>query len=367
MTQHDHTPSLQLMMGNLHEGMSDHDFMHAEMRLAVAAEEMGYGAVWCVEHHFDGPYSMCPDNFQYLTYLAAKTSRIKLGIGACILPWNDPLRVSEKINMLDILSEGRVQVGFGRGLSRREYAGFGIDMGEARERWNEAYSMITGAQETGVISGDGPHYVQPTTPVAPFSGIPLTGRVTEIAMSEESQLAAARLGIKMASFTQFPMAKMAPQLHRYREVYEEAHGVPAPPPMMVDMLTVHEDAEEAERLHREALGAYFLTLMRHYELDGDHFAGIKSYESYAQMSQLFKDAGLENAAEGYIQANTFGTPAQVLEKLRANLDVAGDYDLSIACSLGGRSYAEAEKCMRLFADECMPGWISMRSQVRQPA
>ncbi len=367
MIQHELTPGLQLMMGNLHEGLSDHDFMHQEMRLAIAAEEMGFGTVWCVEHHFDGPYSMCPDNFMYLMYLAARTSRIKIGIGACILPWNDPLRVSEKINLLDIMSNGRVQVGFGRGLSRREYAGFGIDMAEARERWDEAYAMITRAQETGVISGDGPHFVQPATTIAPFSGISLTGRTTEIAMSEESQLNAARLGLKMASFTQFPMAKMAPQLHRYREVYEAEHGVPAPPPMMVDMITVHEDAEEAERLHREALGAYFITLMRHYELDGDHFAGTKSYESYDQMSKLFKQAGLENAAEGYIQANSFGTPEQVLEKLRANLAVAGDYDLSVAFSLGGRSYADAEHGMRLFAIECMPEWIKMRAQVLQPA
>ena len=261
----------------------------------------------------------------------------------------------------------RVEVGFGRGLSRKEYAAFGIDMEEARERWNESYAMITRAQETGVISGDGPHYPQPEATIAPFSGIPFAGRVTEIAMSEESQLAAARLGIRMASFTQFPMAEIAPQLHRYREVYEETHGVPAPPPMMVDMITVHEDAEEAERLHREALGTYFMHLMRHYELDGDHFAGTKSYESYDQMSKLFKEAGLEKAADGFMQANSYGTPEQVLEKLRANLDVAGDYDLSVSFALGGRTYPEAEKGMRLFAEKCMPTWIKMRSQVPQPA
>lgn len=367
MSQPDLTPSVTLMMGNMHEGLSDHDFMHEEMRLAIAAEDMGYSTVWCVEHHFDGRYSMCPDNFVYLAYLAAKTSRIKLGIGACILPWNDPLRVSEKINLLDIMSNGRVEVGFGRGLARKEYAGFGIDMAEARERWDESYAMISRAQETGFISGEGPHYPQPHTQIAPFSGIALTGRTTEIAMSEESQLAAARLGIRMASFTQFPMPQIAPQLQRYREVYEESNGVPAPPPMMADMITVHEDAEEAERLHREAIGAYFMVLMGHYELDGDHFSGTKSYESYAQMSKLFKEAGLENAAEGYIQANTFGTPEQVLEKLRANLEVAGDYDLSVVFSLGGRSYTEAEKGMRLFAQKCMPEWIKMRTQLRQPA
>lgn len=363
----DLTPSLMLVMGHLHEQMTDHEFMHEEMRMAIAAEEMGYETVWCVEHHFDRTYSMCPDNFLFLTYLAAKTSRINIGIGASILPWNDPLRVSEKINLLDILSENRLKLGIGRGLSRREYAAFGIDMSQARERLNESFAMISGAQETGIIEGLGPHFPQPRTPVVPFSGVPLKGRTTEIAMSEESQLSAARMGLRMATFTQFPMPQMAPALQKYRDVYEESHGEPAPPPMIADMITVHEDAEEAERMHRQALGAYFMQLMRHYELDGDHFAGIKSYESYDAMSKLFKDAGLENAAEGYIQSNTFGTPAQVLEKLRYNLEVGGDFDLSCVFSLGGRPYSEVDHTMRLFAREVIPEFVKMRTQLPQPA
>lgn len=359
----DLNPSVLLVMGHMHEGMSDHDFMHEEMRLAIAAEEMGYSTVWCVEHHFDRPYAMCPDNFVYLAYLAAKTERIKLGIGACILPWNDPLRVSEKVNLLDIMSSGRVELGLGRGLSRQEYAGFGIDMEEARERWNEAYDLISRAQETGIAEGDGKYWQQPATPVAPFSGIPLKGRTTEIAMSEDSQLSAARLGLKMATFAVMPMDQMAPQLQRYRQVYEAENAEPAPPPMIVDMVTIHEDEEEALRLHREAVGAYFFSLIRHYELAGDHFADTKGYESYDQMASMFKEAGMEAAAEGYVQANTYGTPEQVLEKLRANLQVAGDYDLSAVFSIGGRPYPEVESMMRLFGERCIPEFAKLRSQL----
>jgi alkanesulfonate monooxygenase SsuD/methylene tetrahydromethanopterin reductase-like flavin-dependent oxidoreductase (luciferase family) len=359
----DLTPSVLLVMGHMHEGMSDHDFMHEEMRLAIAAEEMGYSAVWCVEHHFDRPYSMCPDNFVYLSYLAAKTSTIKIGIGACILPWNDPLRVSEKINLLDIMSSGRVLVGLGRGLSRQEYAGFGIDMSEARDRWNEAYAMISRAQESGVIEGDGRFWKQPSTPIAPFSGIPLKGRTTEIAMSEDSQLMAARLGLRMATFAVLPMDQMAPQLQRYREVYEEAHGEPAPPPMVCDMITIHDDEEEALRLHREAVGAYFFSLIKHYELAGEHFKDTKGYESYDAMAGMFKAAGLENAAEAYVQANTYGTPRQILEKLRANLELVGDYDQSGIFSIGGRPHAEVERNMRQYAETCAPEFAKMRAQI----
>lgn len=350
----------------MHEGMSDHDFMHNEMRLGIAAEEMGYSAVWCVEHHFDRVYSMCPDNFVYLSYLAAKTSRIKIGIGAAILPWNDPLRVIEKVNLLDIMSEGRLLLGLGRGLSRKEYGGFGIDMSEARDRWNESYDMISRAQETGFIEGAGKFWQQPRTEIAPFSGIPLKGRTTEIAMSEESQLSAARLGLKMATFAVTPMTVMAGQLKKYREVYEETHNEPAPPPMVCDMITIHEDEEEALRLHREAVGAYFFSLIKHYELAGDHFKDTRGYESYDQMASMFKEAGMETAAEAYVQANTYGTPDTILEKLEANLELGGDYDLSTIFSIGGRPYDQVEQMMRMFSEKVVPRYTQLR-QSKQPA
>jgi len=358
----DYVPSLLLVMGHMHEGMSDHEFMHAEMDTAIKAEGMGYSAVWCVEHHFDRVYSMCPDNFLYLTYLAAKTERIKIGIGACILPWNDPLRVIEKINLLDIMSKGRLLLGLGRGLSRMEYAGFGIDMNEARDRWTESYAMIAAAQKTGFIEGNGPFWKQPRTEIAPFSGIPLEGRTTEIAMSPESQIMAARLGLRMATFVTMPMAQMAPQLHRYREVFEETHGTPAPPPTVCDMITVHEDEEEALRLHREAVGAYFFSLIKHYELAGNHFKDIKGYESYDAMAGMFKAAGMDRAAEAYVQANLYGTPKTIVEKLHANFEVAGDYDVSAIFSIGGRPYDQVDSMMRMFAERVTPEIVKMRSK-----
>src|SRR5688572_24632934 len=108
-----------------------------ELRLALLAEELGFEAVWPVEHHFTD-YAFCPDNVVYLAHLAARTTRIKLGTGAVILPWNTPVRVAEKISMLDHLSRGRVLFGMGRGLARCEYEGLNIPMAEARDRFDEA-------------------------------------------------------------------------------------------------------------------------------------------------------------------------------------------------------------------------------------
>src|SRR6266542_5080118 len=93
-------------------------------------------SLWSVEHHFDD-YSMCPDNMQFLSWLAGRTSRVGLGTAAVILPWNNPLRVVEKMILLDHFSQGRAVFGMGRGLAKMEYRGQMIDMNEARERFDE--------------------------------------------------------------------------------------------------------------------------------------------------------------------------------------------------------------------------------------
>jgi alkanesulfonate monooxygenase SsuD/methylene tetrahydromethanopterin reductase-like flavin-dependent oxidoreductase (luciferase family) len=124
---------VNLGFGNLHEKLTDEQMYAGELKVAELAERLGYDSLWAVEHHFDD-YAMCPDNVVLLANIAGRTERMMLGTAAVILPWNDPLRVAEKMIMLDILSGGRAIFGMGRGLSRMEYAPFGIDMSESRAR-----------------------------------------------------------------------------------------------------------------------------------------------------------------------------------------------------------------------------------------
>src|SRR5690348_18187202 len=108
---------------NPNNALHDLEVYRNEVRLAEMAEPLGFDSFWTVEHHFDD-YTMVPDVCQFLTYMAGRTSRIKLGTAVIVLPWHDPVRVAEQISMLDILSEGRLLVGFGRGAARIEYEGF---------------------------------------------------------------------------------------------------------------------------------------------------------------------------------------------------------------------------------------------------
>src|SRR3546814_1076391 len=137
--------------------VTDGQVVDEEVRLAVLAEELGFDALWPVEHHFED-YSFCPDNFVVLANLAARTERIGLGTGAVILPWNDPLRVAEKASLLDHLSGGRLLLGVGRGLARREYERMGLDMNTPRERFDEAAAMVLDALDRKSTRLNSSHY-----------------------------------------------------------------------------------------------------------------------------------------------------------------------------------------------------------------
>ena len=110
---------------------SDEQFIRDEISNLLLAEELGFDSVWITEHHFS-EYSMSNDPLQLLTYIAAKTRHVKLGTQCIIVPWHNPARLAEKIVNLDILSNGRVLLGFGGGLAPHEFAGLGIDQNESR-------------------------------------------------------------------------------------------------------------------------------------------------------------------------------------------------------------------------------------------
>ena len=105
------------------ENIGDDQVWDEEIRLARLAADLGFDVLWSAEHHFFD-YSFCPDNLQLMTYLAGAVPNVGLGTAAVILPWHDPLRVAEQATVLDLLCKGRLRLGLGRGLARREFAAF---------------------------------------------------------------------------------------------------------------------------------------------------------------------------------------------------------------------------------------------------
>src|SRR5262245_32183410 len=343
--------------------VTDGQVVAEEVQLGVLADELGFDALWPVEHHFED-YAFCPDNTLFLAHMAAKTRRISLGTGAVILPWNDPLRVAEKISLLDHLAGGRVLFGIGRGLARREYDGFGLAMDESRDRVDESARMVMEALETGWIEGDGRYYHQPRAPIRPAPAGSFRDRFYCVAMSPDSVLAAADLGARMVTFSQRPWEDQAVSMATYRERFEAAHGRAPMPPMTCDFVYCDTDAARAEGHGPGALPGYLTRVVQPYGLAVDHFQQLKGYGGYARAVGLLSAIGLDKLCEMYLGVQAWGTPDQVLERLQARREIIGDFDLTACFRYAGLPLEDAERSMRTFARAVLPELHADRTAVR---
>ena len=179
------------------ENCSDQRVWDEEIRLARIAADSGFDCLWSAEHHFND-YSFVPDNLALMTHLTALCPNIDVGTAAVILPWHDPLRVAENAAVLDLLSKGRLRLGMGRGLARREFDAFRLSMDESRGRFDEAAPMIVEALKTGFMEGDGKYYKQPRIEIRGWQVLrrqrrrhpPAQGRVGEAHPSSAASSAA---------------------------------------------------------------------------------------------------------------------------------------------------------------------------------
>ncbi len=122
-----------------------------------AAEQLGFDSFWIAEHHFH-EYGAIPRPAIWIAAAAQRTKRIKLGCAVVVLPFDNPLRVAEDLAMVDILSNGRLQVGVGSGYLAHEFDGFNINPDEKRERFDESLTILTKAWSGEKFSFSGNYY-----------------------------------------------------------------------------------------------------------------------------------------------------------------------------------------------------------------
>lgn len=116
------------------------DYVHA-------AETLGFHSVFAVEHHFTGRGQVSA-SLNLLAYLAGTTKRIRLGTAVVVLPWHNPALLAEQVATVDLLSNGRVDFGIGKGYRASEFHGFAISPDEATARFDEAREFLRRAWQT---------------------------------------------------------------------------------------------------------------------------------------------------------------------------------------------------------------------------
>jgi alkanesulfonate monooxygenase SsuD/methylene tetrahydromethanopterin reductase-like flavin-dependent oxidoreductase (luciferase family) len=344
---------LQLGYQNLH-GISDAEFFRRETQLGIEAEAMGFDFVAPVEHHFTD-YAACPDPTQLLTYIAAKTKTIKLMTGAVILPWNDPLRVVEKAIMLDILSDGRMILGMGRGAARREFKALRVDLADSREMFDEAARIIMQGLETGIVEADTKWYKQPRVEIRPRPPKSFRDRLVMVSMSPSSVDIAARYGLQALRFSQGNWARALPEINGYRNLFKEIHGREAPPFIVNDFMVCFDQKQKVIEYTDKYFSKLFAQVANHYEFGGEHFKSLPSYSTYVTLGELSAAAGgPEKAYKDYIGANLIGTPEEMLEQHLARTELVGEYHMLANFSFGGMPYELVYEQAKRFADKIMP-------------
>jgi putative FMN-dependent luciferase-like monooxygenase len=129
----------------------------------IHAEENGFNSAWIAQHHFHAEEGGLPSPAVFLAHVAARTSTIRLGTGVITLPMENALRVAEDTAVLDLLSEGRLEVGFGTGGTRESFEAFGIEADRRGEVYAENLAVVREAWAGKALHGgnrlypDAPH------------------------------------------------------------------------------------------------------------------------------------------------------------------------------------------------------------------
>lgn len=343
-------------MGHFFQGLggerSDGEVWRNEMTLADEAEPLGYDSVWAVEHHF-ADYSFSTNPLQFLTWVAARTSGVRLGSMVCVLPWHDPVRLAEEISVLDHLSDGRVILGIGRGLARSEFEGFRVEMADSRTLFVEHAEALLDAFETGTIASEGRLLRQPPVPLRPAPLAPLRGRTYASSISPESAEIMARLGAGIMIFLQKPWEQTVADVETYAALYREINDVEPPKPILVVFNACSRDPVRAEALFKQVV-EYYRSTIDHYEFHDAGLARVPGYEYYGRIADRIEKHGRDAFARFLAGLQPCGTPEQVAEQtIEAvrKVDAAG---VIVVSSFGRIPLETALESQALFAEEVLP-------------
>lgn len=144
-------------IGMWHESQSQEEVYLNIKEQAMLADRLGYDSVWLGEHHFSR-HGILADCLVQAASIASVTERVRIGTGVVVLPFHHPVRLAEQAAMVDILSNGRLDLGVGVGYQRREFNGLDIPIDEARERFRDNLDILLKCWRDEVLVHESAYY-----------------------------------------------------------------------------------------------------------------------------------------------------------------------------------------------------------------
>ncbi len=190
------------------------------------ADQVGFDNLWFVEHHFLMGFSGSPCPEILFGALSQRTKNIRIGFGVSILPNHHPVRIAERVAMVDQLTDGRVEFGTGRS-NAYEQTGQGIDPRDTREMWDEAITMLPQIWQSDEFSWEGKFWKVPSRRVLPRVFQKPHPRMYLACTQTDSFRLAAQKGIGVLSSASYAVDILAQHVKVYRDAIKDAEPVGA--------------------------------------------------------------------------------------------------------------------------------------------
>ncbi len=324
------------------------------LRLAERADELGYTSVKTVEHYFYEYGGHSPNPIVFLAAVAARTKRLRPITGAVIPAFNNPIKLAGELAMLDNISKGRLDVGFGRAFIPKEFEVFGVSMEDSRLRFEEGVDIIVKLWTEDRVSYEGKFnrfsdvHLMPRPIQKPHPPIWVAA-----VLSEESFVSAAQRGYNLMIVPYAGSLERSRQLVQlYRETWRKAGHRPGAEQIQT---ALHCYVAES---HAEAIRGFKPRVERYVEVFSEAVGSWSrqdtgnQYAGYNKLVDSIKATTAETMIENY-QA-LCGTPDEVVEQLKYHVQLFGEHEPSMQINFGAMSEREAFRTLELFASRVMP-------------
>jgi natural product biosynthesis luciferase-like monooxygenase protein len=329
------------------------DYYEQCLRIAAKADELGYNSIKTVEHSFYDYGGHSPNPCVFLSAIAARTKRVRLITGAVIPAFHHPAHLGGELAMLDNMSRGRLDAGFGRAFLPKEFEVYGVPMSESRGRFEEAIGIIKRLWTEDRVSVNGrfwqfedvhlmPRPVQKPHPPIWIAAI----------SSEESFAFAAKNGFNLMIV---PYAGKPGQLQEfvktYRRVWAESGHKPGAEQIQVAQFCyVAEKSEEAHRGFERIAKRYLETFA-----DAVQSWTGRNETDYPGYDKMVAGILATTPEKIIAQGGAFvGSPDEVAKQVQQCIDVFGPIEPSMQINFGGSSDAEAFRTVELLATKVFP-------------
>lgn len=314
------------------------DYYEDRLKIVEAYDKAGFFGYHVAEHHAT-PLGMAPSPSVFLSAVAQRTRRLRFGPMVFALPLYHPFRLIEEICMLDQMSGGRLEMGFGRGASPIELAYFGTDPEKAEDIYREGLTLVLDALEHGKLDFKGEFF---TFDDVPLCVEPLQRPHPPLWYGVHSTAAAERAANRGMSLISLDTAEVTrPFFDTYRSVWRaERPGQPAGKMGLSFFMVVADSDAEALAAARRAYPVWHESF---YYLFVRNRGPMPIHARPPHWDEM--------EAQGRAIA---GTPRTVAAFLREKLDISGaDYVIG-QFAFGDLSLAEVQRTVALFTNDVLP-------------